>query len=331
MKDLTIEEMEKLLYGVEEDEETASSDSTDQSTETEVEETHEESISATESEEDTSKAEEVESKEEVIQEKDNHVEAAEQVHDWEKRYKNYKASTDVKLHTMKMEIASLNNELSNSLKEVAKLKGKLKEFTVDKKPEFTKDEVELLGKEGVDVISKTVSNAVKPLEEELKKERDKRIKEKKEASENAAKEAYKTFIENLRKQVPDFEAINVDPNFIQFLDENTDDKTGYTFRDLFGLAERRGDSRSVAYFFKTFKAKMEEKETRNASPLEKKITPSSSSASPVSTSSEKEEEFFTEEYINKFYDDVSKGRYSVEEANRIEYKIDKAFIEGRIR
>lgn len=135
-----------------------------------------------------------------------------------------------------------------------------------------------------------------------------------------------SFFRSLTEMVPDWEALNADTNFLNWLDE-VDDLTGETRQALLGRAEQSRDPVRAAKFFNTYKKMSQTWAAKSAASLEQQIVPSTNQA----PSTPQAKKIWTRAEITNFYDRVRRGSISDADAIAIEADIASASVEGRIR
>ena len=293
------------------------------------------------SEEEEETKEPIEEEEEVQEYEDEVVPVQEETPvqpevDWEKRFKNYKASTDLTIHDLRSELAKFKSKLSTLQVEHSNLVQSYQEKAASSgKSFFSEEDVDILGEPAVNAINKGVeeliNSRVKPLQDEVAKSR-KDLAEREAAEAKAlAKTNYDKFLSKLAKVVPDYEDLNVSSGFLEYMKE-VDEFSGYPRSYLFEKAESVLDVQRVSSFFLDYKNKKEGKKK----PLEKAITPSGvRGESKQKGNNTNEDIIITRSFIDQFYNDFNRGKYKGDagrkEAERIEAMIDKAVISGRIR
>ena len=134
------------------------------------------------------------------------------------------------------------------------------------------------------------------------------------------------FFKSLTEMVPDWEALNADTNFLNWLD-GVDDLTGETRQALLGKAEQQRDPVRAAKFFNTFKKTSQSWAAQSAASLEQQIVPSTNQA----PSTPQAKKIWTRAEITIFYDRVRRGTITDADAVAIEADIASASVEGRIR
>lgn len=135
-----------------------------------------------------------------------------------------------------------------------------------------------------------------------------------------------SFFKSLTEMVPDWEALNADTNFLNWLD-GVDDLTGETRQALLGKAEQQRDPVRAAKFFNTFKKTSQSWAAQSAASLEQQIVPSTNQA----PSTPQAKKIWTRAEITNFYDRVRRGTITDADAVAIEADIASASVEGRIR
>lgn len=125
----------------------------------------------------------------------------------------------------------------------------------------------------------------------------------------------------LGELVPDYRTVNGDPEFHAFLSQ-IDPTTGMQRQQMLVNAQQALDAQGVADLFLSFK-----KQARRHSIPEQHIEPRTSRATETPAGAK----IWTGSEIAAFYRDKTAGRYSKEEAERLEADIFAAQREGRVR
>jgi len=140
------------------------------------------------------------------------------------------------------------------------------------------------------------------------------------------------FVE-LSKLVPDYETINVDQAFMDWLAE-VDPVSGLTRQTFLNSAFEHVDPVRTASVFNAWKqvaGKVQQPKQQAAQELQRQVAPGTSRASTPTTQPTGAEKIWSMAEIERFYVDVSKGKYARDEATRIEAEIDAAVAAGRLR
>lgn len=251
---------------------------------------------------------------------------SERVEDWEKRYKNLRSSRDMKLYEAKSQLsAALTtiNGLQTHIQELIKAQPKVDPL----EGVFTEEDTNALGDATVEamrrVTQKATEAATKPLQDQLERERKLRVGQDERLAQQTKQEAYNIFISRVAKAVPDWERINYEKGFETFLSQP--DIDGTPRKVYFDAAEDRGNAAQVIKYMVEYSKKPKDK-------LAEKITPTGEDAGATQAKREGKVETISQAEIDKFYDDLNRGRYRGRhsEAVGIEKAIDIATMEGRI-
>jgi hypothetical protein len=273
----------------------------------------------------------------ILQETQETETEAKQRVSWKTRFKNFKASTDKTISTLRKENSRLATESLGLRKQVDELSTRVASLQSSNTDIFsgiiTDEDSEAIGEEAVDIVKRTSQKAVEasvaPLKEKLRQLEAEKEAERLRKIELREKQEYNYFLKDLEKIVPDYEVIDHNPKFLEFMDE-IDPSTGDKRMDTFKSAESYRDADRVADFFLEFKRTLPRSKRER---LEENITPTGTSGAGDVISNVKPEEGFTATEVEKFFNDVTRGVYRnrKKEANDIENRITKAYMEGRIR
>jgi len=255
--------------------------------------------------------------------------------DWEKRYKNLRASRDENLWKTKQDLQRAMEQVQSLQRELSELKARQSAPSVDPfAGVITEEDEDALGPATLATMKKVTQRATEaatePLRKELEEERKRRVRSDMEMVERLKQENYSAFLGKIANAEPDWKAINYDPGFIAYMDEP--DLDGIPRKTYFSEAEAQGNAALVIRYMKEYKQwKLGIKP--KADPLASKVAPTGEGAgSNVAPKTDKVPERISRAYIDKFYSDLTKGKYKGRhsEAEAIEAKIEKAVVEGRV-
>ena len=135
------------------------------------------------------------------------------------------------------------------------------------------------------------------------------------------------FYATLNTLVPDWEQVNQDPRWLSWLGE-TDPIYGAARQAALDQAHQNMDVQRVSSVFKAFK---EAHPVKARSSMANQVAPQG--ASGVAPGAPAARPVLSAKFVEKFYNDIAKGRYAGNEAEaaRIETEINQAAAEGRIR
>lgn len=258
---------------------------------------------------------------------------------WEHKYRTlegkYQAEVP-RLHQQNKELATQLQTLTATV-EVLKQPQQTPSAT---EPLVSAKDVEEYGQDLIDVQRRVAREVMAPLQVELSK-RDAVIAELRKAQEKTGADVTAvTFEQRLAQSVPDFQTINVSPEWIAFLDE-PDPFTGEPRRAFAEYAynnQHVDGVKKVVDFFKAMKSPTQtapdpaaERQARQAE-LERQVTPTRTTASqPVNpavstriyTEAEMVAQFSKVRALN-----VS-GKY--DEASKLEAELSDAYVQNRVR
>jgi hypothetical protein len=253
-----------------------------------------------------------------------------------KRFNNYKGSTDKKLFELRTKVKELESLISSLRSENAKLKKSL-EVTEDKSitSYLSQEDQEILGESAVQALDRSikemVNQQVNPLKSQLDTEAERRKDLELQRAQDLEIQKQQRLISQLTSIVPDFQRIvEMDDFRLRYMKE-PDEYSGIIRERLFNAAEEDGDVGRVASFFKDYLHSIKAKEDV----LEQSITPTGIQGS-ADVRSNTEEIQITSRFIDEFYNDVTKGhpKYKGKEgralAQKIEAQIDRAVMEGTV-
>lgn len=256
---------------------------------------------------------------------------------WEHRFKQYKATTDVSLHNYKTEKANLLDRVASLTSKVDELSNKLVSLVTEKKDPFngviTQEDSDTIGPEAIDIFSRGISEATEqataPLKKELERLKAKETEELRQKAEFERRQVYENkFLIPLEKIVPNYLDINVSQDFADYLD-GFDPITGELRRDAFIRAENALSVSGVVHFFKDYESQSSAVITN---PLERRVTPEANGAATPNEVPKENKIRFTISEFEKNYDDFQKGVYKGREKEwkTLEAQMDAAYRSGNI-
>ena len=257
---------------------------------------------------------------------------------WKKRYINLKQYHDTSRQQDRLQISQLLTQVTELQRELIDVKTKYAASVASVQPSIsdlaTPEELNVLGEEGVSSIDKltrkAIESATAPLQEELANLQAQRLNDQQSKANNMAQESYNHFLTNLANLVPDYDVLDADPKFEQFLLQ-PDPSSGRIKKELFKQAEANGDVGRVAYFFQEFKKVV----NPNQQKLAQAVTPVGSQSSPLDNQGGPHSEgpqLMSMAQYTRFMDDVTKGRFkgNLKEQQTLEAQFDSAISDGRM-
>jgi len=255
---------------------------------------------------------------------------------WQDRYKSIKGKYDAEVPRLQSEINDLRNQLQTALARIDKV---TKPTEQAPQPLVTDKDVEAFGSDLIDVIARKAREVAQaefaPKIAQLEAENAQLSGELNGVSERQTDSARAMYFADLRREVPDWEALNVDQRFMDWLAE-VDPLSGYPRQEYLNRAFASLDVGRTAVLFNTFKELSAPPPTQ-AKPqpskqLQRQVAPGTSRASTAATADANSRIWLLSE-IDQFYNEIRRGDFKGREAEqvRIEAEIDHAVAEGRIR
>lgn len=260
---------------------------------------------------------------------------------WKKRFASYKATTDSTIYSLRQELASTKSELADAYDSVDEMKKELasikRQLTSSKDPYeglVSDEDKELLGEEAINVIKKLASKKeedprIAQLQEELEELRKEKKKALKREQENFQVESQNKLKTGLLKLVPNFERIDMDPDFHKYL-QGVDEDSGIPRSKLFASAVTSRDVKGTARFYLDFNSL---KPKTREEILSSKVKPTGSGASSTDDSGNKgKKKMYHYQEYSKFMDDIGRGKYRGKEDEKKKWLAiyDRALEEGRM-
>lgn len=256
---------------------------------------------------------------------------------WERRYKTIQGKYNAEVPRLTAQVKDLSSQLERAISEIDAIKARAAEPVTPERPVTDKD-VEVFGGDLIDLIDRKANEVAQKLvsakTSKLEAENAKLREELSGVSERQVSNAQQMYFSSLAREVPDWEAINVDQGFMDWLAE-ADLLSGRTRQDYLTEAYQQQDAARTAALFKAYKAEVAPPPEPQPSPrqqLQRQVAPGTSKSTGTAPSNS-QTQVWTMAEIDRFYTDVTKGAYRDNEAERarIEAEIDQAIIEGRIR
>ena len=253
---------------------------------------------------------------------------------WQQKYKTLKGMYDAEVPRLHADLRELKSQVE-SLRKAAEAKPAepVKPATPEKL--VTDADVEEFGKDLIEVQRKVAREVAAEFRGELDamKAENEKLREQLNATGTQVSEA--TFEQRLHRLVPDFEAVNVNPKWIEWLNEVDPLLRGPRLTVAQG-AFNRGDAEAIAHYVSLFKATQApatpaEPTPSKAEELERQVQPnrSANSTAPVA----QQGKVYTDSDIQKMFrraiEMSAKGQN--DEARKLEAEIDAAYKEGRVK
>jgi hypothetical protein len=253
---------------------------------------------------------------------------------WSQKYHTLKGMYDAEVPRLHSQVRELNTQVQTLIVELERAKFQQPEPTKQVESLITEQDREAFGPDLIDLIERAAQSKIantQGREPELVS----RIRELENQLGNVSERQVISdkdrFLNGLSQQVPDWEVLNTDQGFLNWLQE-VDPVYGIPKQVALTNAYENLDVARVSTIFKAYKSLLPVKtEKPQLNPeLQRQVAPtrSRSASQPVDQQNNR---YFSEQEIAGFYDDWRRGLIDNDEAVKMEKEIHNAITDGRIR
>ena len=254
---------------------------------------------------------------------------------WEQRYHSLKGKFDAEVPRLYAQTRELNDQIKQLVAENAVAKAQTPQSSpATAKTLITEQDKEAFGSDLIDLIERATEQKLagnRDLEAQLRAEIDElkgklgNVTERQVVSD---KDRYESALTNA---VPDWEVLNVDQGFLNWLAE-VDPVYGMPRQYALTNAYEALDALRTANIFNQYKKTIAPAQNQQARPnLQSQVAPTRSRTSPAPTNPNVDKRVYTQQDIDAFYTEWRRGFIDEAEAVQIEKDIHAATTEGRIR
>ena len=254
---------------------------------------------------------------------------------WEQRYHSLKGKFDAEVPRLYAQTRELNDQIKQLIAENAIAKAQTSQPSpAPAKTLITEQDKEAFGSDLIDLIERATEQKLagnRDLEAQLRAEIDElkgklgNVTERQVVSD---KDRYESALTNA---VPDWEVLNVDQGFLNWLAE-VDPVYGMPRQYALTNAYEALDATRTANIFNQYKKSLAPAQNQQARPnLQSQVAPTRSRTSPAPTNPNVDKRVYTQQDIDAFYTEWRRGFIDEAEAVQIEKDIHAATTEGRIR
>lgn len=258
---------------------------------------------------------------------------------WEQRYHTLKGMYDAEVPRMHGQVRELQQQMQQLMADKAAAEAQAKQQQPEPvKSLITDHDKEAFGTDLIDLIERATESKVSTLRDKEAKLLD-RIAQLEgqlgDVSERQVVSDKDRFLMGLTQKVPDWEQLNTDPGFLQWLAE-VDPVYGMPRQAALTSAYEVFDVARVSAVFNSYKLLIAPKQTEQAKAkpsdqLQRQVAPTRSRAGNTTVPNDSNTKIWTQAEIGSFYDEWRRGFLDNDEAARIEKEIAAASNEGRIR
>lgn len=252
---------------------------------------------------------------------------------WEQRYRSLQGTFRADQERARAEIAALTRQVDALTTQLVD-----KEQPVRKtgKAQVTDKDVEDFGPELLDVIRRQAEAVAEDRMAGVNAENARLREQLTSVTDRVGMSDRQVFFGQLAGLVPDYEDINLDQGFLDWLSE-VDPLSGAQRQDYLNDAFAKLDARRTATLFNSYKQSVAPPEiTTPATParngLERHVTPATTRSSTVVPPAA-QTKIWTSAEVDRFYRDCTSGKYKGRDTERaqIDAEIDAAMTSGRVR
>lgn len=262
---------------------------------------------------------------------------------WEQRYKTLQGMFQAETTRRDARARELEANLQQALSRISELEQATRKPAQSEpaQPLVTDKDVEAFGGDLIDLVKRQAQEVIQAAARDMEGRiaaKDVEIARLREQLGGVAEQTkvvtQHTFLADLAKLVPDWETVNIDQGFLDWLAQ-TDPLTGLQRQSYLEDAYGKLDVKRTAEIFNAYKG-TKGTAPRPASPpseLQRQVQPASSQATPATSGADNGTKIWSVNEIDQFYRDVARGAYTGKdtEKQRLNAEIDLAISQGRLR
>jgi hypothetical protein len=253
---------------------------------------------------------------------------------WEQKYHTLKGMFDAEVPRLYAQVREMNGQLTTLTSELAVAKAQQAQPVPASIPSLiTEQDKEAFGSDLIDLIERATEAKMagsRQLEAQLTAEIAElkgRLGNVSERQVLSDKDRYES---SLTTQVPDWQTLNVDQGFLNWLAE-VDPVYGLPRQYALTNAYEALDAARTATIFNQYKKSIAPVQSNNRADLQRQVAPTRSRTSPAPTNPNMDKRVYSQQDIDSFYSEWRRGFLDEAEAVQIEKDIHAATVEGRIR
>jgi hypothetical protein len=259
---------------------------------------------------------------------------------WKQRFLTLKGKYDAevpRLHTELKELRTKLEELATRRVETPAEPAKPKSKRVTEKDQetFGADLLDVIKRQAEEIAADALADLQSKVGK-LESENEQLKAQVTGVSTTQSQTAQEVYFGKLTTAVPDWEAINVSPGFLEWLGE-VDELSGHTRQAFLDEAFQTLNVARTAKLFNAYKKVLAASAPPPPAPtkqeVQRQVAPGKSKTPPGPPASDAASKIWTANEIDRFYQEVRAGHYrnNPAELNRIEAEIDAAVASGRVK
>jgi hypothetical protein len=259
------------------------------------------------------------------------VEPEPQEEKWEQKYKTLKGMYDAEVPRLHAQLKDLKAQM-DSLRQAAEAKPVEQPKPAAKEKLVTDEDVQAFGADLIEVQRKVAREVAMEFRADLDAMKSENEELRKMLAQTGNQVSEASFEQRLHRLVPDFDQINLDPKWVDWLNE-IDPLLRAPRKSIAQEAFNRGDAEGVAHYVSLFRQTTEPAaatKSKAKSELERQIQPTRSAAT-AQTASPKGR-IYTDSDVRVMYQKAATlgAQGKLEEARKLEAEIDAAYMDGRV-
>lgn len=259
---------------------------------------------------------------------------------WERKYHTLQGMYNADVPRLHQQVRDMGQTLQQLIAENAQLKAEHAKPQAVQQPAqvplITDSDKEAFGSDLIDLADRIAKQNLAQYEAERKQmvsELNELRKQVGDVEQQVTVSAKDKFFVDLARGVPDWEAINVDQEFLNWLNE-VDPIYGISRQAGLDKAFQALDASRMTNIFNAFKAasgRNKPQQTSSAQQqLQNQVAPTRSRLNPAPAATSEVGRIWTQKQIQQFYNERRRGFMDDAQAARIEAEIDQAVAEGRV-
>jgi len=254
---------------------------------------------------------------------------------WERKYLTLKGMYDAEVPRLHADLREMKAQMQQLMADKAEAEAKAARQPEPQKPLITEQDREAFGPDLIDLIERAAESKISNYsqrEVELVAEIKKLKEELGSVSERQVVSDKDRFLMHLGQLTPDWEALNTDPGFLDWL-QQVDPVYGAPRQAALTSAYNVLDADRVSKIFNTYKQTVAPvaSPTTPKPDLQRQVAPTRSRSTTPPPANAANQRIYTQQEIAQFYDDWRRGFIDNDEAARMEKEINAAVTQGRIR
>ena len=259
------------------------------------------------------------------------VEPAPQDEKWEQKYKTLKGMYDAEVPRLHAQLKDLKAQM-DSFQKAAEAKPVEQPKPAKQEKLVTDEDVQAFGADLIEVQRKVAREVAMEFRTDLDAMRAENDELRKLLAQTGSQVSEASFEQRLHRLVPDFDDVNLDPKWVDWLNE-IDPLLRAPRKTIAQEAFNKGDAEGVAHYVKLFKQSIdpaEQPKAKSKTELERQIQPSRSAASAQAASPKGR--IYTNSDVQAMFNKAATlgAQGKLEEARKLEAEIDAAYMEGRV-